>query len=97
MPKAHPVALRERAVQLYAAGGTHESVASDLVISVTSVLRRFMLYHEFGSVAPRGYGGGRRPAVDWHLLQHSGVRPNPDYIRDRVVAARLDSPGAYFP
>jgi transposase len=84
MPKAYPMALRERAVQLYAAGGTYESVASDLVISVSSVLRWVMLDRESGSVAPRGYGGGRRPAVDWHLLQQV-LDEKPDAVTDELT------------
>lgn len=84
MPKAYPLALRERAVQLYAAGGTYESVASDLVISVSSVLRWVMLDRESGSVAPRGYGGGRRPAVDWPLLQQV-LDEKPDAVTDELT------------
>ncbi len=84
MPKPYPLALRERAVQLYAAGGTYESVATDLALSVSSILRWVMLDRNSGSVAPRGYGGGRRPAVDWDLLQQV-LDEKPDAVTDELT------------
>jgi transposase len=94
MPKPYPLALRERAVQLYAAGSTYESVATDLAISKSSALRWVMRERESGSVAPRAYGGGRRPAVDWPLLQRV-LDEKPDAVTDELTRsynARVSRP-----
>lgn len=84
MPDAYPLALRERAVRLYTAGGTYKSVAADLAISVSSVLRWVMRDRETGSVAPLARGPGRHPAVAWNVLQQV-LDAKPDGVTDELT------------
>jgi transposase len=79
---------------MYAAGGTYERVATDLAISVSSVLRWVMLDRESGSVAPLGHGGGRRPAVAWPVLRQV-LDAKPDAVTDELTRrynARVSRP-----
>lgn len=84
MPNAYPLALRERAVRLYAAGGTYKGVAKDLAISVSSVLRWVMRDRDTGSIEPLARGRGRRPAVAWDVLQQV-LDAKPDGVTDELT------------
>jgi transposase len=84
MPNPHPLALRERAVRAYAAGGTYKGVAEQFAVSDRSVLRWVMQERETGSLAPLEKGGGHRSPVDGTLLQQV-LDEKPDGITEELT------------
>lgn len=60
MAKAYPMALRERIVQTYAAGGaTQAEVARRFQVSTATVARLWRLYKENENFEPKPHSGGR--------------------------------------
>ena len=82
MPNPYPVALRERAVRAYERGeGSYETLADELAVSVSSLLRWVQQVRASGDVTPRPRGGGWRSPVDLAVL-------------DQVIAERADATSA---
>lgn len=84
MPNPYPLALRERAVRAYAAGGTYKGVAKQFAVSDRSLLRWVMQERETGSLAPLRKGGGQRSLVDGTLLQQV-LSEKPDGITEELT------------
>lgn|SRR5512141_126017 len=84
MPNPYPLALRERAVRAYAAGGTYKGVAKQFAVSDRSLLRWVMQERETGSLAPLRKGGGQRSPVDGTLLQQV-LSEKPDGITEELT------------
>lgn len=82
MPNPYPVALRERAVRAYERGdGSYETLAEELAVSVSSLLRWVQQVRATGDVTPRPKGGGWRSPIDLAVL-------------DQVIAERADATSA---
>lgn len=84
MPNPYPVALRERAVRAYTAGGTYQAVADQFAVSARTLLRWVQQDRETGSLAPRRKGGGRRSPVEAALLAQV-LAEKPDGITEELT------------
>jgi transposase len=79
--KPYPIELRQRVLSAVDAGSaTREQIAKTFQVSTAWVRRLLQRRRIEGTIAPRGHGGGRRPAFDGPLLAEL----------DRVVQRRPD-------
>lgn len=97
MPRAHPMALRERVVAAYKAGeGTYWEIAERFAVGEASVDRWVALERRTGSVAPKAAGGARRPrAISDEALKYvlSLVDDEPNWTTSELAEELLEAFG----
>ena len=94
--KPYPIELRQRVLDAVDAGGaTREQTAKTFQVSTAWIRRLLQRRRTEGAIAPRGHGGGRRPAFDGPLLAELDrvVQRKPDvtlYALRAHFAGRVD-------
>ena len=89
--KPYPIELRKRVLAAIDAGGaTREQVAKTFQVSTAWIRRLLQRRRTEGTIAPRGHGGGRRPAFDGPLLEEL------DRVVQRTPDMTLGSLQAHF-
>jgi putative transposase len=76
MPKPLSMDLRERLVRAVEGGASRHAAAEQFAVSVSCVIKLMQRHRQEGTIAPRKFGGGRRPALEPHY----------DRVRALVVA-----------
>ena len=87
--KPYPIELRQRVLAAIDAGGsTRERIAKTFQVSTSWMRRLLQRRRTEGTIAPRGHGGGRRPAFDGPLLEELDrvVQRTPDMTLEALQA-----------
>ena len=89
--KTYPIELRQRVLAAIDAGGaTREQIAETFQVSTAWMRRLLQRRRTEGTIAPRGHGGGRRPAFEGPLLEEL------DRVVQQTPDRTLESLQAYF-
>ena len=87
--KPYPIELRQRVLSAVDAGNaTREQIAKTFQVSTAWIRRLLQQRRTEGAIAPRGHGGGRRPAFDGPLLAELDrvVQRKPDITLEAIQA-----------
>ncbi len=86
MAKPLSMDLRERLFCSVEGGVSCHATAKQFAVSVSCVIKLMQRYRQGGTVEPRKFGGGRRPALEPHYDQvRAMVAASPDITIDELL------------
>ena|SRR5260221_12797749 len=87
--------LRDRLFRSVEAGVSCHATAKQFAVSASCVIKLMQRYRQEGTVEPRKFGGGRRPALEPHYDQvRALVTASPDITIDELLV-RLAEAGIH--